>query len=98
MSRTLPDYASYDNTAAASLFPANATVADIAHKQQGIVGYVHPFDFVPDPAGDPVISVMFQVILTGGVFGLAGKAGINQISWYSSRGSAFPAHPAAARR
>jgi hypothetical protein len=28
-----------------------------------------------------VISVMFQVILTGGVFGLAGKAGINQISW-----------------
>ena len=28
-----------------------------------------------------VISVMFQVILTGGVFALAGKAGINQISW-----------------
>jgi ABC transport system ATP-binding/permease protein len=28
-----------------------------------------------------VISVMFQVILTGGVFGLNGKAGINQISW-----------------
>ena len=28
-----------------------------------------------------VISVMFQVILTGGVFALAGKAGINQISY-----------------
>ncbi|MEP7024858.1 MAG: FHA domain-containing protein, partial [Actinomycetota bacterium] len=28
-----------------------------------------------------VISVMFQVILTGGVFGLAGKTGLDQISW-----------------
>jgi hypothetical protein len=28
-----------------------------------------------------VISVMFQVILTGGVFGLNGKAGLDQISW-----------------
>jgi hypothetical protein len=28
-----------------------------------------------------VVIVMFQVILTGGIFPLAGKAGINQISW-----------------
>jgi hypothetical protein len=52
----LPDYASYGNTAAASLFPANATVADMAHEQQGVVGYVHPFDFVPDPARDPSLT------------------------------------------
>jgi len=52
----IPDYASYGNTAAASLFPANATVADMAHEQQGLVGYVHPFDFVPDPAGDPSLT------------------------------------------
>lgn len=52
----LPDYASYGNTAAASLFPANATVADMAHEQQGVVGYVHPFDFVPDPVGDPSLT------------------------------------------
>ena len=52
----LPDYASYGNTAAGSLFPANATVSDMAHEQQGIVGYVHPFDFVPDPAADPSLT------------------------------------------
>ncbi|MGO9159900.1 MAG: FHA domain-containing protein [Streptosporangiaceae bacterium] len=30
-----------------------------------------------------VITVMFQVILTGGVFSLAGKAGIEQVAWLS---------------
>jgi TolB protein len=48
----LPDYAAYANTAAASLFPNNAAVADMAHEQQGVVGYVHPFDTYPDPAKD----------------------------------------------
>jgi Tol biopolymer transport system component len=48
----LPDYVAYANTSAASLFPANATVADMAHAQNGLVGYVHPFDTVPDPAKD----------------------------------------------
>ncbi|MBZ5719634.1 MAG: CehA/McbA family metallohydrolase [Acidobacteriia bacterium] len=52
----IPDYATYGNTAAASLFPANATVADMAHEQQGVVGYVHPFDFVPDPVKDPSLT------------------------------------------
>ena len=45
-----PDYAAYANTAAASLYPTNAAVADLAHAQQGVVGYVHPFDTYPDPA------------------------------------------------
>ena len=31
-------------------------IADLAHAQQGLVGYVHPFDTVPDPAKDPVLS------------------------------------------
>jgi TolB protein len=48
----LPDYAAYTNTAAASLFPTNADIADLAHEQQALVGYVHPFDDVPDPAKD----------------------------------------------
>jgi hypothetical protein len=30
-----------------------------------------------------VVLVMFQVILTGGIFPLAGKTGINQVSWLS---------------
>ena len=48
----IPDYAAYGNTTAASLFPSNANVADLAHAQAGLVGYVHPFDAVPDPAKD----------------------------------------------
>ncbi len=46
----IPDYAAYANTAAASLYPTNAAIADLAHEQQGVVGYVHPFDSYPDPA------------------------------------------------
>src|SRR5207253_220846 len=35
---------------AASLSPTNAVVADLAHAQGALVGYVHPFDARPDPA------------------------------------------------
>jgi TolB protein len=45
----LPGYAAYANTAAASLYPANANIADLAHAQGAIFGYVHPFDEPPDP-------------------------------------------------
>ena len=40
----------------ASPYPHNGVIADLAHAQQGVVGYVHPFDTVPDPAKDPVLS------------------------------------------
>ena len=46
----LPGYAAYANTAAASLVPTNADVADEAHAEGGLAGYVHPFDSDPDPA------------------------------------------------
>ena len=45
----IPDYAAYANTAAASLYPSNTAIADLAHEQGGLVGYVHPFDTYPDP-------------------------------------------------
>ena len=48
----LPGYAGYPFTAAASPFPHNAAVADMAHAQQGLVGYAHPFDEDVDPAKD----------------------------------------------
>jgi len=48
----IPDYAAYANTAAASLYPTNAAIADMAHEQGGLVGYVHPFDTYPDPEKD----------------------------------------------
>jgi len=49
----LPGYAVYPNTAAASLFPSNANVADLAHEQGALVGYVHPLESVPDPEKEP---------------------------------------------
>src|SRR6266480_409581 len=45
----LPEYVGYPNTAAASLYPTNADVADLAHAQGALFGYVHPFDTQPDP-------------------------------------------------
>ena len=52
----LPGYAAYPNTAAASLYPTNADVADMAHAQGALVGYVHPFDTFPDPAKDQSLT------------------------------------------
>jgi TolB protein len=52
----LPDYAAYGSTAAASLFPTNALVEDLAHQQQGMVGYAHPFDIAEDPVHDPTLT------------------------------------------
>jgi TolB protein len=49
----LPGYAGYPNTAAASLFPTNADVADMAHAQGALVGYVHPFEEEPQPLMRP---------------------------------------------
>jgi len=49
----LPGYVGYPNTAAASLYPMNADVADIAHARGALVGYVHPFDDYPEPIARP---------------------------------------------
>ena len=50
----IPGFAGYPNTEAASLFPVNANVADLAHEQGALVGYVHPLESVPDPEKDAV--------------------------------------------
>ena len=49
----LPGYAGYPNTAAASLYPMNADVYDMAHAQGALVGAVHPFDEEPNPFANP---------------------------------------------
>lgn len=56
----LPDYAGYPNTAASSLAPTNATIADLAHEQKALVGYVHPFDTKPDPF-DTTAALNYQL-------------------------------------
>ena len=52
----LPDYSAYANTTAASLWPTNADIADLAHSQNALVGYVHPFDDVPSPQKDASLT------------------------------------------
>ena len=55
----LPDYSAYANTAAASLYPTNGAIADLAHAQNALVGYVHPFDEPPDPkASAPLTNAL----------------------------------------
>jgi hypothetical protein len=49
----LPGYVGYPNTAASSLYPMNADVADMAHARGALVGYVHPFDDYPEPILKP---------------------------------------------
>jgi TolB protein len=52
----LPGYAAYPFTAAASPYPHNAAVADLAHLQHGLVGYAHPFDEEVDPSQDAPLT------------------------------------------
>ena len=52
----IPGYAAYPETAAASLVPTNADVADMAHQQHALVGYAHPFDTTPDPVKDASLT------------------------------------------
>ncbi len=52
----IPGYAAYPDTAATSLFPTNADVADMAHQQHALVGYAHPFDAIPDPVKDASLT------------------------------------------
>lgn len=58
----IPDYVAYPDTAAASLYPDNATIAELAREQGALVGYVHPYLApAPDPATDSRLSHAFPV-------------------------------------
>lgn len=58
----LPDYSAYPATGAASIFPDNTTIARLAHEQNALVGYVHPFDPpAPNPATDASLTNSFPV-------------------------------------
>jgi TolB protein len=49
----LPGYAGYPNTAAASLYPMNADVADMGRAEGALIGAVHPFEAEPQPLANP---------------------------------------------
>ena len=63
----IPGYSAYADTPGASLFPDNANVADMAHEQQGVVGYVHPFDTYPDPAKETLTDELPADVALGKV-------------------------------
>lgn len=52
----MPGFSAYRHTAMASPYPTNGAIADLAHAQGALVGYVHPFDTLPDPAHDALLS------------------------------------------
>jgi hypothetical protein len=51
-----PGFSAYQNSPLASAYPDNGVIADLAHAQGALVGYVHPFDTVPDPAKDKTLT------------------------------------------
>jgi TolB protein len=51
-----PDFSAYQHTALASPVPDNGMVADLAHAQGALVGYVHPFDWDIDPAKEKALT------------------------------------------
>ena len=48
----VPDFAAYRESAFSSPYPFNGAVADLAHAQNGLVGYAHPFDEPVNPEKD----------------------------------------------
>jgi TolB protein len=75
----LPDYAGYPFTAAASPYPHNGLVADMAHRQGALVGYAHPFDSVVDPEKDASVTNALPM-----------DAALGKIDYYEAVGFADP--------
>ena len=62
----LPDFSSYRHTALASPYPHNGVIADLAHAQGALVGYVHPFDFEIDPAKEKSLTYQLPADVANG--------------------------------
>ncbi len=52
----LPDYTAYRHTPYESPWPNNGAIADLAHAQNALVGYVHIADFPIDPPNEKKLS------------------------------------------
>lgn len=61
-----PDFSAYQHTALASPYPHNGVVADLTRAQGGLVGYVHPFDWVIDPAKEKTLTNQFPADVAHG--------------------------------
>ena len=54
----IPGYSAYPSTAISSPHPSNSVIADLAHEQGALVGYVHPFYEVPNPATEEIHNAL----------------------------------------
>jgi hypothetical protein len=61
-----PDFSAYRVTALASPYPHNGVVADLAHAQGALVGYVHPFDWTIDPEREASLTNMLPADVVAG--------------------------------
>jgi hypothetical protein len=61
-----PDFSSYRSTALSSPYPHNGAVADLAHTQGALVGYVHPFDWAIDPPNERSLTNMLPADAAAG--------------------------------
>jgi hypothetical protein len=62
-----PGFAAYQNSPLASAYPDNGAIADLAHAQGALVGYVHPFDTDPDPAKESISNELPADVANGKV-------------------------------
>jgi len=87
----LPGYAGFLNTPAASLHPSNATVADLARAQGALVGYVHPFDKMPDvsPTNDAT-AYPLPGFLAGDPVELPADVALGKVDYYEAVGFSDP--------
>jgi hypothetical protein len=51
-----PGFVAYQNSPLSSPYPDNGAIADLAHAQGALVGYVHPFDTDIDPPTEKALS------------------------------------------
>jgi hypothetical protein len=51
-----PGFSAYQHSALTSPYPYNAVVADLAHEQGALVGYVHPYDWDIVPAKEKSLT------------------------------------------
>ena len=52
----LPDFSAYKQSALTSPYPHNGVIADLAHRQGAMVGYVHPYDWPIVPAKEKSLT------------------------------------------
>jgi TolB protein len=51
-----PDFSAYQHSGLASPYPHNGVIADLAHEQHALVGYVHPYDWAIVPEREKSLS------------------------------------------